>query len=605
VCVASSIVEAAMRPPQSRIPNRVRRKTPRRLAAAVAALAAALAGAPATAAAAHASAPAPAVQRPADAPGHPGTPSAPVPVFTEDFEHGQGTAPTSLAAYTGAPPVSATYTADPAWLGQCNGYLVSLAAPAGDPSGTDCVPTSWAQVRKLAGALGSWAGDDSGTNHAVTAYTQGDPGAGKVQLQTVEPIPLTGTGRFLTFSVDAAAENCFTNHPLLSFFLLDGDRALPTSTSPIDACADPQATIDGVGVGTYSSNGSVLFGGSSAGIRLVDDQASGNGNDGAFDNVRLLDATPQLDVGLDPASVPVGVPVALTFTVTNTSELAAKNGWSFTAHLPSGLTLVGDPTTTCGNGTADPGADGTLAVRGDLAAGQASCTVTARVTSLDAATYRVCAADISDLVGLDAPGCAAVTFTAPLFDARADAADVDAPLASVGPLVPSAHSCVTAPGADAHTLLTASLGTLGSLGALGTDASGTVTPDGTRTAAAHASIAKVSLLGGLVTADAVTSHASATVPVTTDGPGDVALAGDAAFTGLRVSGVALPVDPAPDTTIALPLVGSLVLNEHVTLSGGRGITVNALHLTLLTGVHLTLGTSTAALPTSAATCPAR
>ncbi len=595
-----------MHPPDPRIPHRARRGTPRRLAAAAVALTAALAGAPA-AAAAHAPAPVPAqaTARPANAPGHPGTPSAPVAVFTEDFEHGQGTAPSLLAAYTGAPPVSGTYTADPAWLGHCNGYLVSLASPAGNPSGTDCDQTSWSQVRKLAGALGSWTGQQPETNHAVTAYTQGNPGAGKVQLQTVEPIPLTGTGRFLTFSVDAAAENCFANHPLLSFFLMDGDHALPTSTSPIDACVDPQATIDGVGVGTYSSNGSVLFSGSTAGIRLVNDQASGVGNDGAFDNLRLLDATPQLDVGLNPASVPVGVPATLTFTVTNTGELAAKDGWSFTARLPAGLMLVGDPTTTCGDSTAVPGPGGTLAVRGDLAAGQASCTVTAGVTSFDATTYRVCAENVSDLVGLDAPGCAAVTFTAPLFDARANAADVDATLASVGPLVPSAHSCVTAPGEDAHTLLTASLGALGSLGTLDTDASGTVAADGTRTAAADASIAKVSLLGGLVTADAIISRASATVPVATAGPGDVTLAGTATFTHLKVGGLALPVDPAPNTTIALPLVGSIVLNEHVTLSGGRGITVNALHLTLLTGVHLTLGTSTAALPTSQATCPAR
>ena len=592
-----------MRPPELRIPHRTRRRTPHRLAAVAVALAAALAGAPA-AVAAHAPA-AGATARPANAPGHPGTPAPPVPVFTEDFEHGQGAAPRLLAAYTGAPPVSATYTADPEWLGHCNGYLVSLASPAGDASGTDCVPSSWAQVRKLAGALGSWNGQGAGTNHAVTAYTQGNPGAGKVQLQTVEPIPLTGTGRFLTFSVNAAAENCYANHPLLSFFLMDGDRALPTSTSPIDACAHPQATVDGVGVGTYSSNGSVLFGGSSAGIRLVNDEASGYGNDGAFDDVRLLDATPQLDVGTAPASLPVGVPATLTFTVTNTSELAAKNGWSYTAHLPAGLRTVGDPATTCGNGTAAYGPGGTLAVRGDLAAGQVSCTVTARVTSFDATTYRVCAADVADLVGLDPPGCAAVTFTAPLFDARANAADLDAGLVSVGPLVPSAHSCVTAPGDDAHTLLTASLGTVGSLGALDTDASGTVAADGTRTAAAHASVARVSLLGGLVTAGVITSHASATVPVTTSGPGDVALAGDATFTDLRVAGVALPVDAAPNTTVALPLVGSIVLNEHVTLSGGRGITVNALHLTLLTGVHLTLGTSTAALPTGPATCPAR
>ncbi|MDI5973279.1 choice-of-anchor P family protein [Streptomyces sp. SL13] len=597
-----------MHQPGRRIPHRIRRRTPRRLTTAVA-LAAALAAAPLAAAgpaiaATGVPAAAASATTPANAPGHPGNPAPPVPVFTEDFEHGQGAAPSTLTGYTGAPPVAETYTADPAWLSGCNGYLVSGGTTATDPPGSGCGPTAWAEVKKLAGALGTWAGSDPATNHAVTAYTQGDPGAGKVQLQTVGPIPLTDTGRFLTFSVDVAAENCFAAHPLLSFFLLDGDRALPTSTAPIDACAHPQSTVGGIGVGTYSSNGSVLFDGSSAGIRLVNDQASGDGNDGAFDNVRLLDATPQLDVGLSPSSVPVGAPATLTFTVTNTDELAAKDGWSFTAQLPAGLSLADGSTTDCGGGTLTAGPGGALAVSGDLAAGQASCVVTAHVTSLTPGSYQVCGANITDRVGLDAPGCAAVTFTAPLFDARANAADVVSPLAGVGPLVPSSHSCVIAPGTDSHSLLTASLGVLGSLGALSSDASGTVAADGTRTAAAHASIANVSLLGGLITADALTTQASAAVAVTANGPGDVTLAGDATFTGLRIAGVTLPVHPAPNTTIALPLVGSVVLNEHVTLSGGRGITVNALHVTLLTGVHLTLSTSTAALPTGPATCPA-
>ena len=41
---------------------------------------------------------------------------------------------------------------------------------------------------------------------------------------------------------------------------------------------------------------------------------SATGNDGGFDNVRVLDATPQLDKSFSPARQIVGQPTTLTFT---------------------------------------------------------------------------------------------------------------------------------------------------------------------------------------------------------------------------------------------------------------------------------------------------
>ncbi|MFC1430217.1 choice-of-anchor P family protein [Streptacidiphilus sp. N1-3] len=540
----------------------------------------------------------------ANTPGQAGTPSAPAVVFTEDFENGQAGPPTLLTDYTGAGPLAETYTAAPAWLTGCNGLLVSQQAPATPPPGSGC-GGYWSATKQMAAALGTWSGADPATNHAVTAYTQGDPGAGLTQLQTVQPIPLHTTGRFLTFSVDAAAQNCFTNHPLLSFFLLDGSTALPTSTSPIDVCQSPGAVIGGTSVGTYASNGSVLFSGSTAGIRLVNDQASGNGNDGAIDNIRLLDATPQLDLSASPAQLPVGAPAALTFTVTNTTELAAKNGWSFTAHLPTGLApTAASPATTCGAGHATTGPDGsTLQVGGNLAAGQSSCTVTVQVSSTASGSYQLCAAAITDQVGVDPPGCASVTFTAPVFDARANGARLTSPLLGVGPVDPSAHECTTAPGSDTHTVVSAALGTLGGLGAVTTDAAGTIDQDGTRTATAHARTAGINLLAGVISADAVTTSAQARSVLIGSGPGPVSVQGSTVLTHLRVLGATVAADPLPNTTIDLPLVGSLVINQQTPVAGGRGITVTALSLTLLTGTHLTVGQSTAALLTTADSCP--
>ncbi|MFJ8042977.1 choice-of-anchor P family protein [Kitasatospora sp. NPDC096147] len=540
----------------------------------------------------------------ANAPGSPGTPSAPVTVFTEGFENGQGAPVTTLTDYTGAPPTGEQYTADPAWLTACNGLIVSAQAPGSPPPGVYC-GSFWAANKQMAAALGTWAGGDAATNHSLTAYTAGDPGAGRTQLETVQPIPLGAQNRFLTFSVDAAAQNCFASHPLLAFYLLDGGTPRAAFSSPIDPCQNPGQVIGGTAVGTYASNGSVLFSGDSAGIRLVNEQASGGGNDGAVDNIRLLDATPQLDQAFAPAQLPVGAPTTLTFTVTNTSELAAKKGWSFTAQLPAGLVLdPAGPTTDCGpDATAVNAGPGTVAVHGDLAAGQTSCTATVRLTSLTGGTYQVCAPAVTARIGLDPPGCTSVTFTAPVFDARAHGVRLTSPLTTIGPLPLSAHSCTPLPGEDADAVLGAGLGAVGTLGALSTDAAGTVDPDGTRTASAHAQAAGVNLLGGLITADLVGTSARARQALSTDGPGTVTTDGATTLVNLRVAGVSVSADAAPNTTIGLPLVGSLVVNQQTPLAGGKGTRVTALSLTLLTGTRLTVAQSGAALLTTADACP--
>lgn len=163
---------------------------------------------------------------------------------------------------------------------------------------------------------------------------------------------------------------------------------------------------------------------------------------------RLLDATPQLDLGFAAARLPVGAPGTLTFTVTDTAELAAKNGWSFTAQLPAGLVLDGASAATgCGSGTATvDAARGTVTVHGDLAAGQQACTATVRLTSVTGGTYQVCGSAITARVGVDLPGCASVTFDAPVFDARSHGVRLTSPLVGIGPLAASAHSCTSLPG---------------------------------------------------------------------------------------------------------------------------------------------------------------
>jgi hypothetical protein len=530
--------------------------------------------------------------------GTPGVPQAPKVVFAEDFENGLGATPIAVTRYTGAAPTAQTYKADPAWLVNCNGWIASQKAAA-EPPGAGCGGW-WTSVKQLAGTLGQWAGGDPATNHAVTAYTNADPGPNKTQLEAVTPVGIGASKRFLTFSVDAAEVNCYANHAKLGFYLMDGATAVPTFTTPIEPCAHPAKTLNGIGVGTYTSDSPVLFNGSTVGLRLVNFQGSGYGNDAAYDNVRILDVTPQLDTGYSPASAEVGATSTLTFTITNTSELAVKKGWSFTEKLPTGLEVAATaPASDCAATTVTaPAGGGQIGVTGTLPAGKASCTAKVAVTSAKARTYTTCAEDLTGSAGLNPPGCASVKFVPPVlvFDAHAHGGRVTAPLVNVTPLSPSDVSCAQTPATDAHTLAGATLPGLGSLGIVTTKASGTVDPAGLRTATATAKTARLRLLGGVVSADEITSTATAR----DDDSGHVGVAGQVDLTNLKVNGVSI-VDPKVNLVIDVPLVARIVINERVATP--EGIVVNAVHVRTLAGVDIVISHARASLTVPGKPCP--
>jgi uncharacterized repeat protein (TIGR01451 family) len=376
--------------------------------------------------------------RPATVPGTPGTPQAPTMLYSEDFENGQGTVPVRLTGYQGAN--GQTYTADPAWLQDCNGWVAAFEDPAGSKPAVasqvaDCTPKtggpgaggaqSWDAVRSLAQALGILNDSaDPNDNHAVSAYTNGpvnsgDPGAGKVEFATQNPIPVSANGRFLTVQANVAELNCTSNHALLRFSLLDqssvGLGVKSVSSADIDPCAQGKTITTGIKGGTFTGDTPELFTGTALGIQMINNQGTGSGNDHAFDDVKLLDVTPQLDKSFNPVSAQVGGTSTLTFTITNTSDLLAKSGWSLTDTLPAGLTLAtpSAKATTCPAGTViAPDGGTTVGVAGGaLNAGQASCTVTVNVTSAAAGTYTNDASDITASAGLNPPGSSTITFT--------------------------------------------------------------------------------------------------------------------------------------------------------------------------------------------------
>lgn len=164
--------------------------------------------------------------------------------------------------------------------------------------------------------------------------------------------------------------------------------------------------------GSFAGNSAALFTGNELGIKLVNGQGAWFGNDHAFDNIRILDATPQLDKAFSPATIDEGGTSTLTMTVTNTSELAAKNDFGFTDSLPDGVRVASDAnaSTTCGNGTvtAEPGGSSVALDGGDLPVGTMSCTVTVNVTADEAGTY-VNSPEAITTVGLNPPAPATLT----------------------------------------------------------------------------------------------------------------------------------------------------------------------------------------------------
>jgi uncharacterized repeat protein (TIGR01451 family) len=372
------------------------------------------------------------------APGSPGTPGAPTVLYLEDFENAGNNTNVALTDYVG--DAGTTYTGSTFWTTRafCNGFVIDRGSPR-NPA--DCsngnspnAPAFYDTLTALPRALGLAAGLSSAAadvNGAASSYTAGSTADNEIQFATVNPIALPAANRFVTFSVDAGAQNCFATHPKLRFYLKNAaGTEVPVSNTAIDPCTDSRARViasetasgapSSVSAGTFAADSSTLVSGNSLGIVLRNENGSGGGNDGAYDNIRVLDVTPQLDKSFSPARVPTGGTSTLTLTVTNTSELAAKSGWAFTDNLPAGL-VVADPNGVGGTcdatTTAAPGSSDIEITDGQLAAGQESCTITVDVTSATPTgadpspkTYQNCAANITDVVGMNLPACASVEF---------------------------------------------------------------------------------------------------------------------------------------------------------------------------------------------------
>jgi hypothetical protein len=128
------------------------------------------------------------------------------------------------------------------------------------------------------------------------------------------------------------------------------------------------------------------------------------------------------------------------------------------------------------------------------------------------------------------------------------------------------HTSASAAQVNAPPLLTA--------GAIQTsaDTGPTITPGTTTTSS---EVSGASLLGGLISSTDVKAVSS-----TTGSTSITHSAAGSTFVGLVVGGVPIAATPSPNTTINLPGVGKVVLNEQI--QAGNSLTVNMIHVYVTT-----------------------
>ncbi len=389
-----------------------------------------------------------------------GVPEQPGQVWVETFEQGLSTTtPTGISTYA-----SGRYTASTGWANgtACTGVLVNYTATypntAFCPSQSLGVSTLAArETRRLADVLGQVAAGVAGgsaanapvtgstastrSNHALVAFPYGTVTGGSIVAQTTSGIGVfAGASRYYTLQFDAAGAQCGTNNASLSLALVSGAtvllNAFPSGVVPCAAtgsvfyASSPALPAQGGALdpALSASARAATFTGSAAAlltpaqiaaaqVRLTN-ATTGAGSAFGVDGIRVLDATPSLDWAFAPATVAAGTRSTLTYTITNTSELAAKADWSFTNTLPSGLVVAPTPniagTCTQATGTAfavsaAAGATTIGATGGDLPAGTASCTVTVDVVAAEAGTYANTPASVATV--LAAPETASLTVT--------------------------------------------------------------------------------------------------------------------------------------------------------------------------------------------------
>lgn len=345
----------------------------------------------------------------ATVPGTPGITQPGTPVYTENFSNQNASLlPISILNYTGgAAAANSTYTASTQYTpagNQCNGWVMSGTTPAAPVTDLGCLnnlSSTWPVLQGMARALGVAQGQtttQAATNQVLTSYTNSTTAtiAAGTQFRTVNTIPAIA-GHYYAVSAWFAAVNCPSAAPSERFSLLVNGSPIVLS-SGLNPCNPASPTPWQTQVAKLQSAAYMVPVGATAnlGLELYNATATGAGNDVAFDLPQIVDVTPQLDKAFSPTLILNGATSTMTLTVTNTSDLMAKNDWFITDALPTNLRIAAVPNVggTCVDSagapyavTAPAGGTTVGVTGGDLALGQTSCTITVDVTSTVNGTY--------------------------------------------------------------------------------------------------------------------------------------------------------------------------------------------------------------------------
>lgn len=375
-------------------------------------------------------------------------PADPSVLYLEDFENVTGSTPTLLTNYNHA-GTGVGYSADRYWSDPkfCNGFITrsSIALDNTQIFNTYCGQNGdsvgggqgdYMAVRAKAYALGLLSGSENPAgNHALSTNTSGGTPSRLMFQTSTNNIRLEPDGdvstRFIAFSVDAAdttGGNQIASPQMYFHLLQDGAAPRQMNSTALPGGAGQRFDLAGTFpnfpswaraglMGTYYSDPFTIDSVTEVGLRLenlstassegcgayrqmrnglatglCDPGTNGrvNGNDGAIDNIRIVDVTPVLHKEFSPAVQSIHRTSTMTLTINNRSDLGAKEGWEFTDTLPEGLEFA-DSTVTSTCGTTDATVDigqRTLTVRnGVLAKGQEYCTIETTVISTGAGEY--------------------------------------------------------------------------------------------------------------------------------------------------------------------------------------------------------------------------
>lgn len=394
---------------------------------------------------------------------------------------------------------------------------------------------------------------------------KGEPTAAFEQINLTPATATNDAGTSHTVTANVSSDGAGVPGVAVAFSVVSGPNAGASGTCSADAACRTDAS--GNVSFTYTSNGA-------AGTDLI--QA-------CFTDVSSIQhcatATKMWVAVADLAITKTGTPdpalvggtLTYTLSVTNQGPSTATSV-TVTDPLPASVILV---SATPSQGTCSSAGGTVTCSLGSLADG-ATATVTIRVTPAVKATItNTASVSANERDPNPANNSATASTRALIVSGSAFGLQVRALLVNAGP-VPTVSQI--GPGTSSNALASISVPAVLTATALAVTSS--VGPDTSVTSTA--TVAQLSILAGTITATTIRSTCTA------DANG---VSGATTIARLVIAGQTfIDISPAPNTTLNVAGVGTVVLNEQVQPMPGS-ITVNALHVHLLTGVDIIVAQS--------------